>query len=62
MNTYQVTLAYNKVYNTILSCTTKSQLIVAENLAELFLAKIGNPTKTRLYLKSIIQNHSINCI
>lgn len=62
MNSYQIERAYLKVITTIKSCTTKSQLSVAENLAELFLSKIGNPTKTRLYLKSIIQNHSINCI
>lgn len=62
MNAYQTERAYLKVIDTIKSCKTKSQLRVAENMADLFFLHLEKPTKVRLYLKTLIQNHSINCI
>lgn len=62
MNEYQLNRAYDKCIATIISCKTKNQLRVAENMADLFFEKLEKPTRIRLYLKTLIQNHSINCV
>ena len=62
MNEYQLNKAYDKCIATIISCKTKAQLRTAENMAELFFEHLEKPTRIRLYLKTLIHNHSINCI
>jgi hypothetical protein len=62
MNAYQIERAYLKVITTIKSCTTKDQLRVAERMADLFISRFTKPTVLKLNVKTLIQNHSINCI
>jgi len=61
MNNYQLERAYLKVYNTILSCKTKDQLKVAEKMIDLLIKHFNKPTPIKLYLKQLVQNHSIKC-
>jgi hypothetical protein len=62
MNAYQIERAYLKVITTIKSCKTKEQLRVAERMADLFISRFTKPTVLKLNVKTLIQNHSINCI
>lgn len=62
MNAYQIERAYLKVITTIKSCTTKEQLRTAEIMADLFISRFKKPTVLKLNVKTLIQNHSINCI
>jgi hypothetical protein len=62
MNAYQIERAYLKVHRTIVSCKTKEQLKAAEKMVDLLVKHVNKPTPIRIYLKSLIQNHSINCI
>ena len=61
MNNYQKIQTFEKCCNIIATCKTKEQLKVAENFCNLFLLKIKRK-KITLILKTLIQNHSINCI
>ena len=61
MNNYQKIQTFEKCCNIIATCKTKDQLKVAENFCNLFLLKIKRK-KITLILKTLIQNHSINCI
>lgn len=61
MNTFQKIQTFQKCCNIIATCKTKDQLRVAENFCDLFLMKIKRK-KITLILKTLIQNHSVNCI
>ena len=62
MNAYQTERAYLKVIDTIISCKTKDQLRTAERMADFFISRFKKPTVLKLNVKTLIQNHSINCI
>lgn len=61
MNKFQKIQTFEKCCNIIATCKTKDQLRVAENFCNLFLLKIKRK-KITLILKTLIQNHSVNCI
>lgn len=61
MNTFQKIETFKKCCNIIATCKTKEQLRVAENFCNLFLKQIKRK-KITIILKTLIQNHSINCI
>jgi hypothetical protein len=61
MNSYQKEQAFIKVQKVIKSCKTKEQLIVAEKMARNFFKRVDSKL-LRIYLLTLIQNHSINCI
>jgi len=61
MNNYQLERAYIKCVKTIESCKTKDQLKVAEKMIDLLIKRVNKPTPIRLYLKQLVQNHSIKC-
>jgi hypothetical protein len=61
MNKFQKIQTFEKCCNMIVQCKTKDQLQVAENFCNLFILKIKRK-KITLILKTLLQNHSINCI
>ena len=61
MNRFQKIQTFEKCCNMIVQCKTKDQLQVAENFCNLFILKIKRK-KITLILKTLLQNHSINCI
>lgn len=61
MNKFQKIQTFEKCCNIVVSCKTKDQLRVAENFCNLFILKIKRK-KITLILKTLLQNHSINCI